>query len=543
MNQIFHNEDANLKNIAECNPIEWFEETKENMKKEHKTAFLSAFIIGLLVHLPAFINDIPNHDGLASMYFDQNMITSGRWFLMIACGISSFFTIPWIIGILSLVWISITCVLLIDFFEIKQPLHIIILCGIFVSFPSLASTYAYIFTSDGYLIGLLLAVLAVYLTNKYKDRGYVAGGMCLAFSMGIYQAYLPVTMLLCLYMLCRYYIKTEDGKQKRIFTLKTVAMGVIGAGLYYIILQALLWVQGVKLASYQGIDEMGSFQGGILSILKDMYFDFAAFVLNSKVMYSNMLGLAFGAILVLATIIVIFSYVKEYELYKRFSFYIVLILLIALIPVCSNIILIISPGVNYHLLMRYQYVLFIMVCLVLLMKKNEDYIDGGRLDRLEQWLVILIGIVFILNYAVTDNIAYSNLQKKYEKTYAYCVRLADRIEQTPGYYTDMPVAMIGVVGDWNYPSTDLTGDVTNSMIGFPGDYLCYKPEDYKAFFANYLGITIEVMDQDTIGDIYLNDKIYYELDSFPGEHCTEVVDGVLYVKTENALKITGEKPQ
>ena len=193
--------------------------------------------------------------------------------------------------------------------------------------------------------------------------------------------------------------------------------------------------------------------------------------------------------------------------------------------------------------MRYQYVLIIIAFFAGLMKRSEDFSMGSKFDRAGQWIIIAIGLVISLNYMVTDNIGYSNLEKRYEKTYAYCLRLADRIEQTPGYYTGMPVVMIGVVGDWNYPSTDLTGDVTSNMIGFPGDTVCYKPEDYKSFFANYLGITIEVMDQKTIGDIYLNDERYYELDSFPGEHCTEVVDGVLYVKTENALKITGEKPQ
>ena len=43
---------------------------KENIKPAWKTAFLSAFVIGLLIHLPVMASDIPNHDGLSSMYFD-----------------------------------------------------------------------------------------------------------------------------------------------------------------------------------------------------------------------------------------------------------------------------------------------------------------------------------------------------------------------------------------------------------------------------------------------------------------------------------------
>ena len=72
-------------------------------------------------------------------------------------------------------------------------------------------------------------------------------------------------------------------------------------------------------------------------------------------------------------------------------------------------------------------------------------------------------------YGITDNIAYSNLQKKYEKTYAYCVRLLDRIEQTEGYYPGIPIAMVGVVGEEQFPSTDLTLPVTSGMIGMNGD--------------------------------------------------------------------------
>lgn len=79
---------------------------RDIIKKEWKIAFFSAFLIGMMIHMPVLLSDIPNHDGLDSMYFDQNMITSGRWFLMAACGFSSFYTIPWLIGVLGLLFLS-----------------------------------------------------------------------------------------------------------------------------------------------------------------------------------------------------------------------------------------------------------------------------------------------------------------------------------------------------------------------------------------------------------------------------------------------------
>lgn len=132
---------------------------------------------------------------------------------------------------------------------------------------------------------------------------------------------------------------------------------------------------------------------------------------------------------------------------------------------------------------------------------------------------------------MTDNIAYSNLQKKYEKTYAYCLRLADRMEQTKGYHTGMPVAMIGVQNRENLPQTDITGEVTGSMIGMTGDYLIYTDTNYQAFMKHYLGVTMELVPDEEMERIYTT-REYQELNSFPEEGCMRVVDGVLYIKTE-----------
>ena len=90
---------------------------KQNMKREWKIAFISTFLIGVLLHAPMMLRDIPNHDGLDSMHFSQNMIVSGRWFLSVACGISSYYTLPWLIGILAMVYLGLTSVFLVDFLE------------------------------------------------------------------------------------------------------------------------------------------------------------------------------------------------------------------------------------------------------------------------------------------------------------------------------------------------------------------------------------------------------------------------------------------
>ena len=113
-------------------PHELFDKCKQNIKSEWKLAFGAAFLIGLLVHMPIMLSDIPNHDGLGSMYFDQNMITSGRWFLTVACGISSYFTLPWLTGLLSLLYLAMASVALTEFLEVKKSFVIVLISGLLV---------------------------------------------------------------------------------------------------------------------------------------------------------------------------------------------------------------------------------------------------------------------------------------------------------------------------------------------------------------------------------------------------------------------------
>ena len=127
---------------------------------------------------------------------------------------------------------------------------------------------------------------------------------------------------------------------------------------------------------------------------------------------------------------------------------------------------------------------------------------------------------------------FDDLEKKYEKTYAYCLRMLEQMEETEGYYHGMPVVMIGVVGDYYLPSTDLTTGVTDSLIGINGDYLFYTAENYRAFMEYYFGVKIELVDIEEVPD-YVSTSEYMELETFPKQNSMKVVDGVLYIRTEN----------
>lgn len=507
------------------NPTETWNCIKKHCKTEWKIAFLGTFLLGVLVHMPIMLRDIPNHDGLASMYFDQNMITSGRWFLTVACGLSSYYTLPWLIGLLAMVYLGITSVLLTEYLEVRQTWAILAISGLLVVFPSLTSTFAYVFTMDGYMLAVLLAVLAVLLVKKYR-RGFLPGALCLALSLGIYQAYLPFAVLLSLYGIFMIAATEDSMKEKGKKVLNYLWMGILGVIGYYVILQILLWIEGKQLASYQGINGMTSAPtAGIMDTILQMYRDFLAFTLKGNVFMNNLF--AWGAMILLGigVLVVLILFCRQKKWWKSVWFFVIIAVTIVSLPLCMNLILLISPEVTYHLLMRYQWVL-LPVCMVAAVSRHSEKLPWAA------WLGLVGSVILIFNYVVMDQIAYSNLEKKYEKTYAYCVRLLDRIEQTEGYYQGIPIAMIGVVGEESYPVTDLTEEVTSGMIGIGGDSLLYTGANYQTFIRNYLGATLNILPPEAMEEMYYN-EVYREMESFPGKDSIKIIDGIMYIKTEN----------
>ena len=203
----------------------------------------------------------------------------------------------------------------------------------------------------------------------------------------------------------------------------------------------------------------------------------------------------------------------------------------AIIPLGSNIILMMTDKAEYHLLMRMQWELFLVFAAVIL-ERAFTYFENKK-DKLNVAKAIPVILVAIIcyNFFLMDNIAYFNLQEKYEKTYAYCVRLLDRIEQTPGYYQGMPICMVGVISEDSYPSTDVTEKVTGKMRGADGDFLIYRGEQYEAFMKHYLGASLNILTGDDVIDMYYSEE-YEAMTSFPDAGSIKIVNGIMYIKLE-----------
>ena len=74
---------------------------------------------------------------------------------------------------------------------------------------------------------------------------------------------------------------------------------------------------------------------------------------------------SFGALVVLgvAVLIALVLLMKEKKLWKNPWFFVIIVGAAVMLPVATNLIVVVSPNVNYHLLMRYQWVVYLLVAL------------------------------------------------------------------------------------------------------------------------------------------------------------------------------------
>ena len=177
---------------------------RTKLKKEYKFAFFATFLIAILIHLYKFANTLPNHDSVYNYYSDQNILGSGRWALSMACGISSYYDLPWVIGLISCVFIALTVVVIVALFKMKNPVLIGLTGALIASSPATTETFFFLFTADGYMISMFLAALAVYWTRIEESRKsrWIFSGICICVSCGIYQAYVSFALVLavCYFM-------------------------------------------------------------------------------------------------------------------------------------------------------------------------------------------------------------------------------------------------------------------------------------------------------------------------------------------------------
>lgn len=223
-------------------------------------SFAAVFLFGLLAHGYAFTNFTVSHDSLNEMFLSGDIryaagsvadwkISLGRFLYPAYRAVfSGGAGTPWLSGILSLVWVSLSVYLVSRLFSVDNALLLAVIGALFVtnvSYSALAATYIY--DLDGDMLAMLLAVCAAYLLLRGTLRRRALAVIPIVGSLALYQAMISVTVSLVMIACILRLLESESAKAVFFDGLKAVGILFIGGAAYYILVRAVCSASGVAL--------------------------------------------------------------------------------------------------------------------------------------------------------------------------------------------------------------------------------------------------------------------------------------------------------
>lgn len=499
-----------------------------------KICFFTALIVGLLAHLYKITNWLPNWDSLVFRYDSQNMLALGRWFLPVVCSFSSFYDLPLLNGIVTILFHGLGAVCICRILDVKKKITAGMIGAFIASFPTVTSVMMYNYVADGYGIAFFLSTLAAWYMTKEKPN-YIIPSLLIALSTGIYQAYLTVTiMLILLHLADRLIFNSVPVTailKKAIYMLLS---GAFGVALYGVVLKILLGAFSVELLDYQGANATAS-----LSTL-DLHASLYA-VKETFMSFFFDLSKGLNVYVVLNGFILIFTlayYVKsiiDNRLYKKPASLLLAILIGVLLIFGAGALAFINPEVDYHNLMLMGYAVFYLFFLIIYERGREK--TQSR-TAVKCWLVLLTATVLVINQIVIANVSYHKAQMAYEKSYGTLVRIADRIEQTPEAEDCSKLVVIGALEGSEPYSVNLPPDITGITDGYilRADDETVGQSVLCSALNDYCGKSYEFLSGDQKRNITQREDIK-AMGTWPSADCVAVVDDIIVIK----LGTEGEK--
>lgn len=510
---------------------EFILKVKKNIKDNHKYAFVAAFVVGLVAYGFLISNRFLTHDSMWNIYSDQDMITSGRQFLGFACSISSYYDLPWLNGLLALLYLGITSALVVEGLGIRSKVGAVLAAGLLVSFPSVTSSFCYTFTVDGYMLAALLATVAFLLADRRKGW-WLLGVVAMGVSLGIYQAYLSFAMVLCILRLLLDVIEQKAVKDCVNKVFRYMGMGVGGYVFYLLTLNIMLKVSGNTISGYQGTDNIGKFSLEQLPEgLAATWNNFINFALYSNVLSSTEIMKVVVVLLVFLGAalyaIQLMPLMRDWK--KNWIYIAAVVLLIVAMPFATTAMSIIAPNLYYHTLMRGAWSLLFVFVITLAERMKLD----GILAKVRRAAVVCVSmcvLILVFEFSKMANVVAFNMQEKYEKNYAICIRVVQLLEQTEGYEHGMKVAILGGGPNLvNYPSTDITAEDLAGYFGPEGDYTLNSTAKYAAFMSHYMNVTLQTIGYEEELQL-METESFKQMGKFPNKECVELIGDVWVVK-------------
>jgi hypothetical protein len=484
------------------------------------------------VHLFALTNILNNHDNIASQPGGYGMgVDMGRWFLEVLgrlfdkVGLN--YNLPSINGVIYIALLAAAAALLVSALKIRSKISAALIGALFVAFPTVTVTMIYRYTAMFYGISAVMAVLAVWVLGRFRGSLPVSV-VLIGLSMGIYQAYVPLTIaLFVLQLICEGLRGEADGKKLVLHGLYDCLALVLGLGLYFVGMKVSVAVYGMTLVDYQGISTMGIISvsqipqlviNSLKAVLLLPVWDYCG-VANRALM--RIAYLLLGGI---SAAMILWIFVKKI---KNVGTCVITGLLLVAFLLAVGFVEVMVPDGWIYTLMVYSFCLLACAPLVFLECLPEN--DQKKLAGLCRKAVILLVALLVFFYGYYANVNYTAVYFAGEQIDNYLSGVVLRATMTEGYTTDKQWAMIGDIQDplFGSPWDD---EITYTGLAFT-EYLLNQ-YSRNNWIQNYVGYEIPMADPEATAALAETEEVQ-AMPCYPNAGSIRVVGDTVVVKFQN----------
>jgi hypothetical protein len=579
-----------------------------------KAAFFSAVILAYAVHLWVFTNLIPNSDGIDRIFDEQEMTVSGRWFLTYVTRLTGSVEAPALLGFVSVLALALTAAVVVDVLGIRTRAGGIFTGAFLVVSTALAYTYGFMFTSAAYAIAILMSAVSVQIvlhgfgynlrrsetraqsrenrahsagtrvaaaeiSSRRKAVRFLAATVILCCSLGIYQAYLGISLALWLGWIILSAVDREQKTQSFRHILTVFAMIAAASVLYYVVLKIFLAVKHLELLSYHGMNTFASSLSAsfVATRMLRVYADFVRqlFIPGSE-KYITLPMNVLNVLLAVLFLVTLFRLIRHSG--KKYSAVSALLALLCLPAACNFPEFLDSSAPH----MRYPMVMLYVLLMALLdlqarqttgqmaektTRQTEDrhaniahketgvstepagsesvgvtaQMSAGTL-RKTAWtkatfaeaVVSLLLFAYLLVTAQFCNRVYTALETAHQATQSFLTTLATRIESTEGYHSDMDVIIIGT------PSTSILASGVPefdeiSVYQGPADSVLKSTKHIYYYLEKWLNIPWEEPSEETMKEVS-DSELFKSLPIYPDDGSIVIDGNRVIVRLSEAYK-------
>ena len=500
-------------------------------------AFLGAVLFSLAAHAYAYFSFAPLHD--AVNYIDYHSgkweISLGRYMEPLYGAVRGKYTMPWLSGLLSMLYTGAAAFFISDLLEIKNRALVAMLAGFLTVNATMTDTVLeYASFGDMFTLALMLSSAGTYMLVRMPGiAGALLAMVCFLGSLGLYQSYIFIAIQLLMQVVLHQALRERRLIKNALSSwLRMAAVMAVTLAAYVVLYKGAMRLYGVKTvpSSYNSPAALLSMSvSEMMEYVKAAYVNFVAYffgyrraALSAFNVFSLMMTACAGAMLL--------RHIVRERLPVLNVLMIVLIL--ALFPFMAQATSILTRSMEIYFLAAPGMMLYFPFLMDLLASPS---LEGERAKKerlfvrsraMRAAVYALCGALLFVGVRMSNGL-YTYQRVQYDKTHSYVTRLMERIDTSEGYVPGQTqVAFVGLLS-----SSLVNLDAPEGAEWMSG--LNRSGVTYMMIFESYfrmLGEEIDVItDYTGLPDYAQMDEVK-AMPAYPSAGCTKMIDGKLIVK-------------